>query len=64
MVVRPTPAIIGFGVREGALTLYDALTRKPSRPQRLLEYLLQQTTPDDPVWHSRLWMISLARSAF
>ncbi len=49
MVVRPTPAIIGFGVREGALTLYDALTRKPSRPQRLLEYLLQQTTPDDPV---------------
>lgn len=48
MALKPTPAIIGFGVREGALSLYDALTRKPSRPQRLLNYLRTQSAPDDP----------------
>jgi catechol O-methyltransferase len=48
MGVRPTPAIIGFGIREGTLTLLDRITRKPSRPRRLLEYLRETTPPDDP----------------
>ncbi len=48
MALKPTPAIIGFGVREGALSLYDTLTRKPSRPQRVLDYLRAQAEPDDP----------------
>jgi catechol O-methyltransferase len=49
MALKPTPAIIGFGVREGALSLYDRLTGKPSRPQRLLSYLREQTPAGDPV---------------
>ena len=48
MAVKPTPAIIGFGVREGALALFDTLTGKPSRPRRLLDYLLQHTPANDP----------------
>ena len=49
MALKPTPAIIGFGVREGALSLYDTLTRKPSRPERLLLYLRENAPPGDPV---------------
>jgi catechol O-methyltransferase len=48
MGVRPTPAIIGFGIREGTLSLFDRITRKPSRPRRLLQYLLETTPPGDP----------------
>ncbi len=48
MALKPTPAIIGFGVREGALALFDKLTNKPSRPQRALEFLRRTVPPGNP----------------
>ena len=48
MALRPTPAIIGFGAREGLLFVLDKITRKPSRPARVLDYLRKTTPPGDP----------------
>jgi catechol O-methyltransferase len=47
-MVKASPAIIGFGVREGTLTLLDKLTGKPSRPRRVLEYIRANTDSGDP----------------
>jgi catechol O-methyltransferase len=48
MIIKPSSAIIGFGVREGFLTLADKLLLRPSRPQRLLDHLLAHVPPGDP----------------
>jgi len=48
MIIKPSSAIIGFGVREGALALVDKVLRRPSRPQRVLEYLQSQVSSGDP----------------
>jgi catechol O-methyltransferase len=48
MIIKPSSAIIGFGVREGLLALVDKLLRRPSRPQRVLQYLRDNVPPGDP----------------
>ena len=48
MIIKPSSAIIGFGVREGFLALADKLLLRPSRPQRLLDHLLAHVPPGDP----------------
>ncbi len=48
MIIKPSSAIIGFGVREGTLALVDKLLRRPSRPQRVLNYLRDNVSPGDP----------------
>ncbi len=48
MIIKPSSAIIGFGVREGTLALVDKLLRRPSRPQRVLKYLRDNVSPGDP----------------
>jgi len=48
MTIKPSSAIIGFGVREGVLALMDKVLRRPPRPQRVLEYLKTHVSPGDP----------------
>ena len=48
MIIKPSSAIIGFGVREGALSLVDKLLRRPSRPRRVLQYIRGNVPPGDP----------------
>ena len=48
ITIKPSSAIIGFGVREGALALVDKLLRRPSRPQRVLQYLRDKVSPGNP----------------
>jgi catechol O-methyltransferase len=48
MAFKATPAIIGFGAREGILMLVDTLLHRPSRPQRVLQYLQDRIDPGNP----------------
>mgnify|MGYP001827568297 FL=1 len=48
MIIKPSSAIIGFGVREGALSLVDKLLRRPSRPRRVLQYIRGNVPPGNP----------------
>lgn len=48
MIIKPSSAIIGFGVREGVLSLVDKLLRRPSRPRRVLQYIRDNVPAGDP----------------
>ncbi len=47
-IIKPSSAIIGFGIREGMLTLVDKILRRPSRARQVLSYVRQNVTPNDP----------------
>jgi len=48
MFPKTSSAIIGFGIREGTAVLVDTVLGRPSRPRRVLDYILKNTNAGDP----------------